>query len=154
MRIFAIIILTSILIAFDMSSKQFIEMLWFWVSRDALSIIWEYLTVELSYNTGIAFSLPIRGIALQILTVWLICAIIYQYASEEYRKKSKLLDISYAFILAWALSHGYERIFVGHVVDFISVKYFAILNFADIFISLGAVGIIIYYLFYNSHESR
>ena len=41
-------------------------------------------------------------------------------------------------IFSGAISHAYERIFHGQVVDFIAVKYFAILNFADIFISIGA----------------
>jgi signal peptidase II len=89
-----------------------------------------------------------------MLTVILIGGIIYHYIREEYEKRSTLLDTGYTLILAGALSHAYERIFVGHVIDFIAVKYFAILNFADIFISIGAICIIFYYLFYAEHRSR
>lgn len=173
MRIIAIVISVLILIGVDMSSKYFVEEKVFgtWQSicsspeinsaattdycdDDRISLLGEYFGIELSYNTGVAFSLPIRGIALQILTILLICGIIYQYIHEEYKKRSKLLDIWYVLILAWALSHAYERIFVGHVVDFIAVKYFAILNFADIFISIGAMALIFYYLYYGKQQAR
>lgn len=91
MRIIAIVISVLILIGFDMSSKYFVEQKVFgtWQSicaspesnsaatteycdDDRVSLIGEYLGIELSYNTGVAFSLPIRGIVLQILTVLLI----------------------------------------------------------------------------------
>ena len=109
----------------------------------------DILGLELSYNTGIAFSLPIRWILLQVITILVIAAIVYNYIRIEYPKTSKLLDIGYVLILWWAISHAYERIVFGYVVDFIAVKYFAILNFADIFISIGALCICCYYLFYD-----
>ena len=152
MRRIAIIIFSiTVLIYLDYISKQYaVDSL---STRD-ISISGEWLGLHLSYNSWVAFSLPIRGIVLQILTVLLIWGIIYQYIHEEYAKKSKLLDAGYTLILAWALSHAYERIFVGHVVDFIAVKYFAILNFADIFISVGAFLLIVYYISYGKYISR
>lgn len=109
-------------------------------------VIGEYLWFQLAYNRWVAFSLPINGIILQILTLAIIIGIIFSYIRTEYPKKDTILDIGYSLILAGALSHGYERIFNGYVVDFISVKYFAILNFADIFISIGAC--IIFFIYY------
>lgn len=119
-----------------------------------ISVISDWIMIKLSYNTGVAFSLPIRGAPLQVLTIMLITWIVYQYVREEYSKRSKFLDVWYALVLAGALSHAYERIAVGHVVDFIAVKYFAILNFADIFISIGAACIICYYVFYEKRNPR
>jgi signal peptidase II len=66
----------------------------------------------------------------------IIVGLLFYYTRYEYPKNSRYIDIAYGFIFSGALSHTYERIFVGYVVDFISVKYFAILNFADIFISV------------------
>lgn len=162
-----------LLIGFDMSSKYFVEEMVFgtwqeicvrpevnsaatreYCESDRISLIDEYFGIELSYNIGVAFSLPIRGITLQVLTILLIGWIIYQYVREEYSKKSRLLDFWYTLILSWALSHAYERIFVGHVVDFIAVKYFAILNFADIFISIGVGLLLLYYIYYDKQQSR
>ena len=59
-----------------------------------------------------AFSFPLSGLFLQITTVSIIIALVYHYIRVEYEKKSTLLDIAYAMILAGALSHAYERIFV------------------------------------------
>ncbi|NCP77367.1 hypothetical protein GW830_04555 [bacterium] len=39
--------------------------------------------------------------------------------------------------------------FVGSVTDFIGVKYFAIFNFADIFISIGAFLLFVIYFKYE-----
>lgn len=43
-----------------------------------------------------------------------------------------------SFILAGAIGNGIERVFHGYVVDFISLKYFAVFNIADTWISIGA----------------
>ena len=109
-------------------------------------ILGAYVGVRLSYNDGVAFSLPIRGLILQCITILLILAIWYHYIRVEYQKHSRFLDIGYILIIAWALSHAYERIYIGHVVDFIAVKYFAILNFADIFISVWVFLILFVYV--------
>lgn len=164
MRIFFLITSLLFCIALDMSSKAFVEDTVFWTwkeicihpelnsaatveyCRDNTLSLTDFFSIHLSYNSGIAFSLPVRGIVLQIITLLLIGGILYQYFSVEYPKKSKLLDAGYVLVLSWALSHAYERIFVGHVVDFIAVKYFAILNIADIFISVWAFLLILAYV--------
>lgn len=100
-----------------------------------VALIGDWVTLKLAYNSGIAFSLPIQGLFLQILTLILVFGIIIYYSNTEKPKKSRLLDTGYALLLSGAISHAYERIFIGHVIDFISVKYFAVFNIADIFIT-------------------
>ena len=114
-----------------------------------IPLLGDFFWLKLAYNRGVAFSLPIHGFLLQVLTLGLVWALIFYYFHIERPKKSLLLDMAYAFILAGALPHLYERLFVGHVVDFLSVKYFAILNFADIFISVWAFFILIFYFQYE-----
>lgn len=123
-----------------------------WIRELWFPIVSDWIMIKLSYNDGVAFSLPIKWIILQIITILAILGICWHYIREEWVKNSRLLDTGYVLILAWALSHAYERIFVGHVVDFIAVKYFAILNFADIFISVGAFLIILAYV--RTRQSR
>lgn len=135
-----------VLVCIDFFSKQYIESIFAENLHQYFPILWEYLGIRLSYNTGIAFSLPVTGLPLQIITLILIVWLFFYYFRVEYPKHAWLLDVGYSLILAWALSHAYERIFVGHVIDFISVKYFAILNFADIFISIGAC--FIFFIYY------
>lgn len=142
-----VIILFSIvgLVSIDFLSKQYIQNLFSNWIHEYIPILGEYIGIKLSYNSGIAFSLPITGIPLQIITISLVLGLCIYYFYVEYPKNIRLLDIWYSLILAWALSHTYERVFVGHVIDFISIKFFAILNFADIFISIGACFIIFVY---------
>ncbi len=154
MRTYILIFSVWFLIGLDLVSKFFFQNLYFWKICDILNnsldiftlchtekyipILWEYFWFQLASNNWVAFSLPLQGYFLQIVTVVIIGFLGRYYIQTEYKKKSKLLDIGYALIFAWAISHAYERIFHGYVVDFIAVKYFAILNFADIFISVGA----------------
>ncbi len=145
-RIAIVYISIIVLVCIDFFSKQFIEIIFAENLHQYFPIFWEYLGIQLSYNTGIAFSLPITGLPLQIITCILIVWLLFYYFRIEYTKHSRILDIGYSLILAWALSHAYERIFIGHVIDFISIKYFAILNFADIFISIGAC--FIFFIYY------
>lgn len=106
-------------------------------------IISDLLQLHLVYNTGVAFSMPITGLPLQILTILLITGILAYYIRYEYEKWSRLIDIGFVLILSGALSHSYERIRYEKVIDFIDLKYFAIFNFADIFITLWALLILL-----------
>ncbi len=148
MRKLLLILGLILCISLDLGTKYYFQNT-FPLGSHPIWIIWDFLTIQLSYNTWIAFSLPIEWLPLQMITIGIILAIIYQYFQQEYEKSSYLLDTSYILILAGWASHAYERVFVGHVVDFIAVKYFAILNFADIFISVWVFLLIISYIRYK-----
>lgn len=97
----------------------------------------DFLFLELYKNPWIAFSFPIVGIPLKILTLILIFLIFYYYIKVEYKNKNILVDIAFLCIIAWAIWNGYERIFHSEVIDFIWIQKFAIFNFADVYISVG-----------------
>lgn len=145
-RIAIISSLILVLVFIDYLSKQYVQDILTGRIHEYFPIIGEYIGISLSYNSGIAFSLPITGMPLQLITTLLVFWLWFYYFRYEYPRWQYLLDIWYSCILAWALSHGYERIFNWYVIDFISVKYFAILNFADIFISIGAC--LIFFVYY------
>ncbi len=166
MRKIVIIISIFFLVFLDLGSKIFVENTIFgsWKAicvnpelntsatreycQENTIILSEFFTIRLSYNEGIAFSLPIEWIPLKIITIFILLWLLYFYVREEYPKDSRLLDTAYVAIFSGAISHAYERIFVWHVVDFIAVKYFAILNVADILISIWAFLIIYSYVYY------
>ena len=151
MRKFAIILSILFLVGFDLISKAYIESIL--PMSEYIPLFSEYLWFKISYNTGIAFSLPIEGLLLKSITLILLVGIIGLYIKEEYPKNSRFMDMGYTLILSGAISHAYERIYIWHVVDFIAVKYFAILNFADIFISVGAFFLVIAYGFHARSRS-
>ena len=111
--------------------------------ENQISIVWSFLYLQYAENTWIAFSIHIPSFFLKILTLTLIIAIFYYYKQEkkksEKNKNIILLDISFWLILAWAIWNWIERVFYGKVIDFIWVKYFAIFNLADAFITLWAL---------------
>lgn len=64
--------------------------------------------------------------------------------------KHWLADISLIFILAGGIGNMIDRIFLGEVVDFLQfqIKFFDfIFNVADIFVSVGTVLFVIYFVF-------
>lgn len=115
------------------------------VFQDEFVIFKNLLSFVYAENIGIAFSIPITGLFLKILTVILIFWIFCYYWREERSKNSQLLDISFALIFAGALGNAWERIFRWYVTDFIAVEHFAIFNLADSYITLWALWILWYY---------
>lgn len=102
-----------------------------------IPMLGDFFFLELYKNKGVAFSFPIMGIPLKILTLILIFCIFYYYIKVEYKNRNTLIDIAFIFIMAWAIWNGRERILNSEVIDFIWIQNFAIFNFADIFISIG-----------------
>ncbi len=103
------------------------------------NLVGDFLYFRYVENIWIAFSLPITGIVLKLLTIILIWVIFWYYYTEEKKKNLKIIDASFMFVLAWALWNGYERVFNGKVIDFIGVKYFSVFNIADIFITIWVI---------------
>lgn len=154
MRIFFLILAILSLVSIDFATKIYFhgpfqnmflngDLYWYF------PVLSDIFGVKLIYNTGIAFGLPITGIFLKILTFAIIAILCYYYIKHEFPKKNLLIDSAFVCIFAGAISHGYERIFVGHVIDFFAVKNFAIFNFADIFITIGGILFLIYTIFYD-----
>jgi len=135
-------IITLISIITDLTSKFFMES--FLLNGRKIELFWEILSLELVKNTGIAFSLPIKWLVLKIITVLIIGLIVFYYF--KYEKRYIINQIAFGLIVGWALWNWVERIFNSVVIDFINLKYFAIFNFADIFINIWVIILIINYL--------
>ena len=103
------------------------------------------LNMNLQYNTGAAFSFlqdaggwqrwffsAVAIVVSLVLCVWL----------ARLQRGENLLALSLAFILGGALGNLWDRLALGHVVDFISFHYgnayFPAFNLADSAITLGA----------------
>lgn len=143
MNIYFLSLITTLLFTSD-SFTKLLAIVKF--REQSYEIIPNILSLSYIQNPGIAFSIPFTWIILKITTVILIFGIILYYFYEERKKSSKLLDISFALIIGWALGNAWERINNAYVTDFISLEYFAVFNLADTYISLGALGVIIYYI--------
>ncbi|NWD54001.1 signal peptidase II [Pseudomonas veronii] len=110
-------------------------------------VIPDYFSWTLAYNTGAAFSFLADGggwqrwlfaliavVVSAVLVVWL----------KRLGRDDTWLSIALALVLGGALGNLYDRIALGHVIDFILVHwqnrwYFPAFNFADSAITVGAI---------------
>ncbi len=106
-------------------------------------------------NTGAAFSmLSDKRWVFMVLSV-VSMALIVVLLVKEY-KRHILLNISLSMILGGGIGNMIDRIRLGYVVDFFHTDFvdFAIFNVADCFITVGAVLLGVYVLFFESKVER
>lgn len=111
--------------------------------------VWPVFNLTLTYNPGAAFSFLadaggwqryffalVAVIAVVVMLVWLLRL-----------KQQPLLSCALALVIGGALGNLYDRIMLGHVVDFLDFYWgdyhFPAFNLADSAITLGAILLII-----------
>lgn len=99
---------------------------------------------QLSYNEGIAFSLPLGGWP-AITTSLLIVIGLLIFARKKLNFQNWPAIISISFIIAGALGNVIDRFRLGAVIDFIRLGWWPTFNLADSFIVLGCLLLIIFY---------
>ncbi|MDR0836967.1 MAG: signal peptidase II [Propionibacteriaceae bacterium] len=112
------------------------------------SILGGWVSLRLTFNSGAAFSLGSKATVLfaSFSVAVAVALIVYVIV----RKGSTLIELLVlGSLLAGICGNLVDRLFRepspmrGLVVDFISVRYFAIFNVADIFITCSAVGLVL-----------
>lgn len=141
MQIKSILTIISLLII-DLFSKNILSN---YLKDKEISIINDIFKLKLSYNEGIAFSIPLTGKLLIIITIFTILFIIFIRIKET----NQNLFLYWDMVIAGGLGNLFERFFFGKVTDFISILNFPIFNIADMLIFLGIVGILFSKIKYN-----
>ncbi|KPX41998.1 signal peptidase II [Pseudomonas syringae pv. tagetis] len=137
--------LSVLVLVIDQASKYYFE--------NTLSLYQQIIVIPdlfswtLAYNTGAAFSFLADGAGWQrwlfaliaivvsaVLVVWL----------KRLGRDDTWLAVALALVLGGALGNLYDRIVLGHVIDFILVHwenrwYFPAFNVADSAITVGAI---------------
>lgn len=108
-----------------------------------IHLIWDYVYLTYIKNDGIAFSIWLTWVLLKTITIALISWLLFYYFKYE-NKKSILTNLWYWLLIWWAIWNGIERIFYWEVIDFVWVKYFAVFNLADAYITIWII-LLIYY---------
>lgn len=129
-----------LVVLFDRMSKIFFE----GVLREgeSLPIIRKVLHMTLVHNTGIAFGL-FKGqdfvfIIVPIIAIILLAYNIYYYKYNN-EKLSRAYIIAISLIIGGAIGNLIDRIYCGHVIDFIDFRIWPVFNIADSAITIGAV---------------
>lgn len=104
-----------------------------------------FLSLTYTENTGMAFGLNQNNVILVILINIVILGIIIKFLKENIDKIDMVIFISLILILTGGFGNLIDRIFRGHVIDFIDVNLFdfPVFNIADIYIIVGAIILVI-----------
>lgn len=109
------------------------------LTEASLNLISDIFTFSFTPNFFIAFSLPLRGLWLN-LAISLIIPTIIVFLIKAVKSKEKPIFITgLSFILAGAISNLIDRIQFGYVIDYLYLRHFTVFNLADVCISLGAL---------------
>ena len=140
--IFSIIVVGIVL---DLVSKHFFALRFEANSQKIVVIpnLFEFVFVK---NTGAAYG--IFGESTVMLSVVSILFIIGFVLSDIFNHKNDCLYIfGIGLILSGAIGNLVDRLFLGYVRDFISIKLFSfVFNLADLFITAGVICFLVYLL--------
>lgn len=106
-----------------------------------INIFKNIFTLNFIENYNIAFSLPLKGIFLNIIIILIIFFLI-RYLSFSLSKKETWSAIFLLAIILGALSNLTDRLKYGFVIDYLDLKYFTVFNLSDAMIVAGIAGLI------------
>ncbi len=109
-----------------------------------ISLLPGILQLSLSYNTGIAFSIPVPQIITIVIAPLLIVAVSF-FLYKECDRKSLITHTIAALFIAGGLGNFLNRLTIGAVVDFIDFSFWPSFNIADSYITIGVFLICLFY---------
>lgn len=112
-----------------------------------IEVIPGYFDWTLAYNTGAAFSFLADAAGWQrwfFAAIAIVVSVVLVIWLKRLKRHETLLAVALAMVLGGALGNLYDRVVLGHVVDFILVHWqdqyrFPAFNIADTFITIGAI---------------
>ena len=108
----------------------------------------EILGLRYVENTGAAFSSfsGARWFLVAMVSIMLVVLLIFMI---KYKYKHPLFMISSVMVMAGGIGNLIDRVRFGYVVDYLDVKLFdfAVFNFADVCVVLGAIFLLIFIFF-------
>ncbi len=146
-------IITVLIIIADQVSKYFIvQSIKLYEMKPFIPRV---LSLYHTRNTGAAFSMLSDNRWVFMVFSFISMIIIIYLLIKEYRRHP-LLTVSLAMVLGGGIGNMIDRIRLGYVVDFFHVDFFefAVFNVADSFISVGAVLLAIYVVFFETKVEK
>ena len=126
-------------------------------ATDSVKVIPGVIDFVYVKNRGAAFSFLANkayGITILSIVSLLFCVGVVAYVIVK-KPKNKIFRASLMLMFAGAFGNAIDRIFRGYVVDFIETTFisFPVFNIADIAITVGALLLIIYILFFDKSQA-
>lgn len=111
----------------------------------------DFLGLEVYKNYGAAFGIPVSaGIFYPAVLVFL-TALLYAWPAG---KANRLEAAAFSLVFAGALSNMIDRMSLGYIIDFISVKSIFVFNPADVFIVIGGIILLRIFLALDKRRGR
>lgn len=108
----------------------------------SIPVIKGVLNLTYVRNPGGAFGLfPGQRLPLILIGIAICAVVIYFYTKAK--KEDALLKVYLAIIFGGSVGNLFDRIFFGHVIDYLDFRIFPVFNFADIAINLGVFLVIL-----------
>ena len=148
------ILLTLLFLLVDLVSKIIINR--YMMLDGSIKLVNNFIYITYVRNTGAAWSVFSSNTVFVIIVSFLIILGIIYYIYKN-KLDNRIEKIAYSMILGGALGNFFNRLICGYVIDFIDVKIFKydypIFNFADVFIVIGVILLIIYTWRYGNGDS-
>ena len=118
---------------------------------DTIPIIDNFFNLTYVQNRGVAFGLFQGKIDIVSILALIAIGLILFYFCKNFKKISFLERIAYTMIFAGAIGNMIDRLFRGFVIDMLDFRgiWSFIFNFADVWINIGVILIIIEHVFFN-----
>ena len=124
-------------------------------TNQTLPVIDGALSIFFTWNTGAGWSiLSNHTLFLTILSALLVAAMIF--LAIKFPPKNWVFAIGFALVFAGAIGNLVDRVFFGAVRDFICLEFisFPIFNFADVFLTIGAIMLAIWLIFLSQKKEK
>lgn len=144
-------VIISLLVLIDQITKYIAKN--YLIIRQPINILEGFLNLVYVENRGAAFGIfRDKKIILIGFTSLVIAGLIYYLYKNK--GKDKIIDICLILVIAGAIGNLIDRVFLSYVVDFIhfyirDVFDWPVFNFADIYVSIGAVLLSIKLIFFD-----
>ena len=102
------------------------------------------------HNFGAGFGILQQQRWILVFISIIVIGFIFYYLGRI-NKKERLLQLLIGFVLGGTVGNLIDRIIYGYVTDFLDFRIWPVFNFADSFVTIGAIGLIIY--FWKSKKS-
>ena len=118
---------------------------------DTIPIIDNFFNLTYVQNRGVAFGLFQGKIDIVSILALIAIGLILFYFCKNFKKISFLERIAYTMIFAGAIGNMIDRLFRGFVIDMLDFRgiWSFIFNFADVWINIGVILIIVEHVFFN-----
>lgn len=116
-----------------------------------IDVIGNFFAIRKVYNTGAAWGvLPNATMILAVVSMIVALLLLFAYTQAD----SNLVKLALGLLVAGAVGNVIDRFRLGYVIDFLSFYNlfgysFPVFNVADICVTSGAIGILIFLIFYS-----